>query len=57
MKGLMRRLLQIIHNPPTMDIWNAMVHLKIKDGRTTAQHEVILSEILERLYFNPTGRA
>ena len=42
---------------PTMDNRNATVHLKIKDGRTTAQHDVILSEIWECAYINPTGRA
>jgi len=51
MKGLMRRLLQITHQQWTYR--NATVHLKMKDGRTTAQHETILSEILECAYVDP----
>jgi len=41
------------NNAPTMDNRNATNHLKMKDGRTTAQHETILSEILECAYVDP----
>jgi hypothetical protein len=41
MKELMRRLLQIITNNGHIGYRNATVHLKIKVGRTMAQHEAL----------------
>ena len=40
-------------NAPTIDILECYCTLKIKDGRTTAQHEAILSEILECAHVDP----
>jgi hypothetical protein len=51
MKELMRRLLQITHQQWTYR--NATVHLKVKDGRTMAQHEAIVAEILECAHVDP----
>ena len=50
-KELMRRLLQITHQQWTYR--NATVHLKIKDGRTRAEHEIIVAEILECTHIDP----
>jgi hypothetical protein len=51
MKELMRRLLQITHQQWTYR--NATVHLKVKDGRTIAQHEELVAEILECAHVDP----
>jgi hypothetical protein len=54
MKGLMRLLvLQITHQQWTYRNARYTSKLRIKDGRTTAQHEAILSEILECAYVDP----
>jgi len=50
-KELMRRLLQITHQQWTYR--NATLHLKIKDGRTRAEHEIIVAEILECAHIDP----
>jgi hypothetical protein len=50
-KELMRRLLQITHQQWTYR--NATVHLKIKDGRTRAEHETLVAEILECAHVDP----
>lgn len=51
MTGLMRRLLQITHQQWTYR--NATVHVKIKDGKTVAQHEEILKEITNCALIDP----
>ena len=40
-------------NAPAVDIPTATVHLKIKDGRTRAEHEIIVAEILECAHVDP----
>ncbi len=50
-RGLMRRLLEIVHQQ-----WlyrNATVHMKLKDGITSAQHILILKRIEECLEIDP----
>jgi hypothetical protein len=51
-RGLMRSLLEIVHQQ-----WlyrNATVHMKLKDGMTMEQHQLILTRIEECLKIDPS---
>ena len=48
----MQRLLELTHNQLLYP--NAMVHMKVKDGMTTAQHDAILARIEECLLIDPS---